>query len=68
MIHIMYSVKWNQNGGAAVRVTRKQAAANRDKVLDMAGTLFRDVRATNERGFKSRARNHHYLQLWRLGA
>jgi TetR/AcrR family transcriptional repressor of nem operon len=28
-----------------VRVTRKQAAANREKVLDVAGTLFR------ERGF-----------------
>jgi TetR/AcrR family transcriptional regulator, transcriptional repressor for nem operon len=45
MTHIMYSVKWDQNGGEAVRVTRKQAAANRDKVLDVAGTLFR------ERGF-----------------
>jgi len=45
MMRIMYSVKWDQNGGAAVRVTRKQAAANRDKVLDVAGTLFR------ERGF-----------------
>src|SRR5258705_3763882 len=31
--------------GEAVRVTRKQAAANREKVLDVAGTLFR------ERGF-----------------
>src|SRR4029077_603753 len=34
-----------QTGGKAVRVTRKQAAANREKVLDVAGTLFR------ERGF-----------------
>src|ERR1700680_3152653 len=31
--------------GEAVRVTRKQSAANREKVLDVAGTLFR------ERGF-----------------
>src|SRR5580658_10050289 len=31
--------------GEAVRVTRKQAAANRERVLDVAGTLFR------ERGF-----------------
>jgi TetR/AcrR family transcriptional regulator, transcriptional repressor for nem operon len=45
MMHIMYSVKWHQNGGEAVRVTRKQSAANREKVLDVAGTLFR------ERGF-----------------
>jgi TetR/AcrR family transcriptional repressor of nem operon len=45
MMHIMYDVKWNQHGGVAVRVTRKQAAANREKVLEVAGTLFR------ERGF-----------------
>src|ERR1700674_5309917 len=32
-------------GGEAVRVTRKQATANRERVLDVAGTLFR------ERGF-----------------
>src|SRR5258708_14436544 len=31
--------------GEAMRVTRKQAAANREKVLDVAGALFR------ERGF-----------------
>src|SRR5260221_9860047 len=31
--------------GASVRVTREQAAANREKILDVAGTLFR------ERGF-----------------
>src|SRR6202045_719224 len=31
--------------GQAVRVTRKQAAANRERVLEVAGTLFR------ERGF-----------------
>src|SRR5689334_11654568 len=30
---------------AAVRVTREQAAANRERILDAAGTLFR------ERGF-----------------
>ena len=35
-----------QTGGKAVRVTHKQAAANREKVLDVAGTLFR------ERGFE----------------
>ena len=45
MTNIMYSVKWYSNRGEAVRVTRKQAAANREKVLDVAGTLFR------ERGF-----------------
>jgi len=45
MMHIMYSVKRNQDGGEAVRVTRKQSAANRARVLDVAGTLFR------ERGF-----------------
>jgi TetR/AcrR family transcriptional repressor of nem operon len=45
MTTIMYSVKWYPNRGQAVRVTRKQAAANREKVLDVAGTLFR------ERGF-----------------
>jgi TetR/AcrR family transcriptional regulator, transcriptional repressor for nem operon len=31
--------------GASVRVTREQAAANREKILEVAGTLFR------ERGF-----------------
>src|SRR5438309_9228122 len=45
MTHIMYSVKWYQTRGEAVRVTREQAAAHREKVLDVAGTLFR------ERGF-----------------
>jgi TetR/AcrR family transcriptional regulator, transcriptional repressor for nem operon len=45
MTNIMYDVKWYSSRGKAVRVTRKQAAANRDKVLDVAGTLFR------ERGF-----------------
>src|SRR3979409_2179263 len=45
MTNIMYNVKWYQTRGEAVRVTRKQAAANREKVLDVAGTLFR------ERGF-----------------
>src|SRR5580765_6930511 len=45
MTDIMYSVKWYPNRGQAVRGTRKQAAANREKVLDVAGTLFR------ERGF-----------------
>ena len=46
MTDIMYSVKWYPNRGQTVRVTRKQAAANREKVLDVAGTLFR------ERGFE----------------
>jgi TetR/AcrR family transcriptional regulator, transcriptional repressor for nem operon len=45
MMRIMYNVKRNQDGGEAVRVTRKQSAANREKVLDVAGTLFL------ERGF-----------------
>lgn len=45
MMNIMYNVKWYQHGGEAVRVTRKESAANREKVLDVAGTLFR------ERGF-----------------
>jgi TetR/AcrR family transcriptional repressor of nem operon len=45
MTKIMYNVKWYSNKEKAVRVTREQAAANRDKVLDVAGTLFR------ERGF-----------------
>ena len=38
-------VNWYHNEAEAVRVTRKQSAANREKVLDVAGTLFR------ERGF-----------------
>jgi TetR/AcrR family transcriptional repressor of nem operon len=46
MMYIMYSVKRYHNGGDAVRVTRQQAAANRERVLDVAGTLFR------ERGFE----------------
>ena len=46
MTPIMYIVKGYPNRGKAVRVTRKQAEANREKVLDVAGTLFR------ERGFE----------------
>jgi len=42
----MYIVKCYPNRGKPVRVTRKQAEANREKVLDVAGTLFR------ERGFE----------------
>src|SRR5262249_60500951 len=42
---IMYNVKRIQERGAAVRVTREQAVAHREKILDVAGTLFR------ERGF-----------------
>src|SRR5258706_5826907 len=45
MTNIMYNVKWYQVRGEAVRVTRRQAAANREKVLEVAGTLLR------ERGF-----------------
>jgi TetR/AcrR family transcriptional repressor of nem operon len=45
MTTIMYIVKWYPNRGKAVRVTREQAEANREKVLDVASTLFR------ERGF-----------------
>ncbi len=41
----MYNVKWILKRGASVRVTREQAAAHREKILDVAGTLFR------ERGF-----------------
>jgi TetR/AcrR family transcriptional repressor of nem operon len=46
MTPIIYIVKWYPNRGKEVRVTRKQAEANREKVLDVAGTLFR------ERGFE----------------
>src|SRR5882762_1177883 len=45
MMHVIYIVKGYPTGGKAVRVTRKQAEANREKVLDVASTLFR------ERGF-----------------
>jgi TetR/AcrR family transcriptional repressor of nem operon len=45
MTNIIYNVKWYQIRGETVRVTRKQAEANREKVLEVAGTLFR------ERGF-----------------
>jgi len=45
MTHIMYNCQPVANGGETVRVTREQSAANREKVLDVAGTLFR------ERGF-----------------
>src|ERR1700730_11579033 len=31
-----------ENGSASVRVTREQAAANRHKILDAAGALFRE--------------------------
>jgi len=54
MMNIMYSVKRIQKGGASVRVTREQAAAHREKILDVAGTLFR------ERGFDGiGVRRHH---------
>ena len=41
MTHIMYNVKREVEGSTSVRVTREQAAANRQKILDVAGTLFR---------------------------
>jgi TetR/AcrR family transcriptional repressor of nem operon len=40
MTFIMYSVK-RIGKGCTVRVTREQAAAHREKILDVAGTLFR---------------------------
>src|SRR5919206_1497440 len=40
MTSIMYSVTAGR--GAAVRVTRDQAAAHREKILEVAGTLFRE--------------------------
>src|SRR4029450_6040024 len=45
MTRIMYNVKWFRERRAPVRVTREPAAAHREKILDVAGTLFR------ERGF-----------------
>src|SRR5215472_9640742 len=45
MTLILYNVKRIQERGASVRVTRERAAAHREKILDVAGTLFR------ERGF-----------------
>jgi TetR/AcrR family transcriptional regulator, transcriptional repressor for nem operon len=45
MTRIMYNVKWFRERRVPVRVTREQAAAHREKILDVAGTLFR------ERGF-----------------
>jgi TetR/AcrR family transcriptional repressor of nem operon len=42
MTIIMYSVKQVLNREVAVRVTRDQAAANREKILEVAGTLFRE--------------------------
>src|SRR5437899_8437369 len=45
MTTIMYTVKWIRERSAPVRVTREQAAAHRERILDVAGTLFR------ERGF-----------------
>src|ERR1700686_1789203 len=38
MTHVMYSVKRSP----AMRVTREQAAAHRQTILDAAGTLFRE--------------------------
>jgi TetR/AcrR family transcriptional repressor of nem operon len=44
MTYVMYNVKRIRKGWV-VRVTREQAAANREKILEVAGALFR------ERGF-----------------
>jgi TetR/AcrR family transcriptional repressor of nem operon len=41
MIIIMYTVK-RYDGRTPVRVTREQAAAHREQILDAAGTLFRE--------------------------
>jgi hypothetical protein len=41
MTVVMYSVKWIRKRGSCMRVTREQAADNREKVLQAAGTLFR---------------------------
>src|SRR6266545_3480260 len=41
MTHIMYSVTQARRR-VPVRVTREQAAANREKILEVAGTLFRE--------------------------
>src|SRR5437773_6080996 len=41
MTHIMYSVTQARRG-VPVRVTRERAAANREKILEIAGTLFRE--------------------------
>jgi TetR/AcrR family transcriptional repressor of nem operon len=38
----MYTVKQVLHQEVAVRVTREQAEANREKILDVAGTLFRE--------------------------
>src|SRR5262245_3466537 len=45
MMIVMYNVNGSANRRPAVRVTREQAAANRTRILNVAGTLFR------ERGF-----------------
>jgi TetR/AcrR family transcriptional repressor of nem operon len=42
MTLIMYSVKWIRERRAFVRVAREQAAARRERILDVAGTLFRE--------------------------
>ena len=41
MTHIMYNVK-QVSGGGVVRVTRGQAEANRERILEVAGQLFRE--------------------------
>src|SRR6476660_7465507 len=42
MTIIMYNVKQVLSGRPTVRVTREQAAANRETILEVAGTLFRE--------------------------
>ena len=42
MTNIMYAVKQPETGSPIMRVSREQAAANREKILDAAGALFRE--------------------------
>src|SRR5215213_9796846 len=42
MTIIMYSVHGGSERGASVRVTREQAVANRENILEVAATLFRE--------------------------
>jgi hypothetical protein len=43
MTYVMYDVK-RLSGGGTVRVTREQADANGSRILEVAGTLFRQHR------------------------
>src|SRR5215510_12019879 len=42
MTIVIYNTRRFRQGRAAVRVTREQATANREKILDVAGALFRE--------------------------